>query len=465
MAPVGEKGKNIILKSGKIHISKEAFRNMITHVLRFGNENFIEEERGVMGFCFGKINPEGKNINLITALPIIHGTKVEIGLSKENFALMGFKNVIDKYTTQDLHLIGWYHSHPGWGLFLSESDIKNHHFYQNDQNPYSFAIVFDHTLVGKDGNFGFEIYRLNNYSEMMSKDYHKLEYELEIPNTLDFFKWIQKFIEDANKKAPILIKELSEIKEAVPEDLQEIPKIKELKKEIKNKDEFFDTTSIISGIQEGSSKFLEKIKPLLGEQLEHWANDIYKDSLNGTELISTSITQMKDKLTLGMDKMEKWFKLNLDQILNKFKTKINDYIEIRMVHQKQVTDQILNLKEEMTNSCKITLETNINNIIKDLENQILILSGKIDSLDQNGISMERLINEYSDKFSKFSEETNQISSNILSSIKSNISPLGANFNAEIDKFNKELNSIKEIFDKAENTFKKLQNVVNNLKEL
>jgi len=62
-------------KEGKVHISKEAFRNMITHVLRFGNaalENSVE----VMGICLGKLHPNGKDILLLNAIPIFHGTQI-----------------------------------------------------------------------------------------------------------------------------------------------------------------------------------------------------------------------------------------------------------------------------------------------------------------------------------------------------------------------------------------------------
>ena len=40
----------------EIFIKKEAFRNMLTHVLRFGNEA-LEKSIEVLGVCIGKYDP------------------------------------------------------------------------------------------------------------------------------------------------------------------------------------------------------------------------------------------------------------------------------------------------------------------------------------------------------------------------------------------------------------------------
>ena len=111
-------------EEGKIYIKKEAFRNMITHVLRFGNEA-IEESVEVMGICIGKTVNE-KDIELINAIPITHGKKISLGFSSEDFN--SFSEVERIYSSQNLYTIGWYSSHPGWGLFFSDSAIKNQFF-------------------------------------------------------------------------------------------------------------------------------------------------------------------------------------------------------------------------------------------------------------------------------------------------------------------------------------------------
>ena len=57
----------------------------------------------------------------------------------------------------DGRIVGWYHSHPGYGLFLSHTDIETHmRFYQF--SSYAVSLVADPT----SGEFGIWIYE-NGY--------------------------------------------------------------------------------------------------------------------------------------------------------------------------------------------------------------------------------------------------------------------------------------------------------------
>jgi proteasome lid subunit RPN8/RPN11 len=50
-------------------------------------------------------------------------------------------------------IVGWYHSHPGHGLFLSQTDLNTHmQFYQF--SPYAVSLVVD----PKSNEFGIWIY-------------------------------------------------------------------------------------------------------------------------------------------------------------------------------------------------------------------------------------------------------------------------------------------------------------------
>jgi proteasome lid subunit RPN8/RPN11 len=52
----------------------------------------------------------------------------------------------------DLEIVGWYHSHPGHGVFLSADDLFIHHNFFNDGT--SIAFVVD-PLNGDEGVFGW----------------------------------------------------------------------------------------------------------------------------------------------------------------------------------------------------------------------------------------------------------------------------------------------------------------------
>ncbi|MGV9174278.1 MAG: Mov34/MPN/PAD-1 family protein [Promethearchaeia archaeon] len=116
-----------VTEKGKVVITKEAFFKMMTHVLRFAHED-LDECIEVMGVCIGK--QEGDTMRVVNAIPITHGNKVEVGFSNEDYA--AFAQVDEHYSEKGLYSIGWYHSHPGWGLFsLTQTRKTNYHISQN----------------------------------------------------------------------------------------------------------------------------------------------------------------------------------------------------------------------------------------------------------------------------------------------------------------------------------------------
>ena len=438
-------------EEGKIYIKKEAFRNMITHVLRFGNEA-IEESVEVMGICIGKTVNE-KDIELINAIPITHGKKISLGFSSEDFN--SFSEVERIYSSQNLYTIGWYSSHPGWGLFFSDSAIKNQYFFQNDNKPYGFYIVFDHTLMGKEGNLGFEIFRLNDYTDEKNTEYHIVPYELELPNTLEYFKWVQKFVEDTQKKAPILIKEINELTEPSPSELQEIPAPEETLLEVE---------PIISGFQEGASKFADIFMDNFKSQLGNWTKDVKEGSLIGSKLIKNATSSMKDKISNGMSKVETWFKRNLDEISNNFKENIAKYVDARIDAQKDLKTQFTISKDEISNDLKNLVETNSNNVLNKIENSIKGISAETNNTNNITVKLEEKINNTKEKISIISNELESYSNEIDNIVSAEVSSLEQNFTNDIEKLNTELNGIKELYLQMNKASKKLQKIINSLKK-
>ena len=66
-----------------------------------------------------------------------------------------FKKLLKKYN--DFQIVGWYHSHPGYGVFMSEVDVKSHKTYFRE--PYHVALVVDPIRMEyqffKVGEFGY----------------------------------------------------------------------------------------------------------------------------------------------------------------------------------------------------------------------------------------------------------------------------------------------------------------------
>ena len=114
-----------LLDDGNVFITSNAFRKMIQHVFKYGNDA-LEEKQEVMGICFGSREAPMK---ITEVIPIRHGDEVELGLGPGVEEIIN--HIRDQYLEKELYLIGWYHSHLGYGIYLSNSDRANHLFFQN----------------------------------------------------------------------------------------------------------------------------------------------------------------------------------------------------------------------------------------------------------------------------------------------------------------------------------------------
>jgi proteasome lid subunit RPN8/RPN11 len=450
-----------ISKEGKVIISKEAFRNMITHVLRFGNEE-LENSVEVLGICLGKKVENTNNVRVVNAIPLFHGTKAEIGLSADEYKSIGIHKIEERYESQGISIVGWYHSHPGWGLYYSESDIKHHQFYQNGKKPLGFGIVFDYTLMNKEGELGLEVYRLDDYLDNFNTQYHVVEYELEKPNTLEYFKWVQKFSEDLQKKAPILIKEINEITEKVPENLQEIPSQGSHEAQVESKDQKLD--SFISGVQQGTSQFSKIFMDVFKDQLTNWSEDVNHGALKGTEQIAKSISQMKEKTSLGLDKIERWFELTLAEILNESKKKFANYIDKHLIIQEELKNQFTQTKTEISTTLNSELQNKSKDLLSNIESKTELLSEKLQATETLYNKINNLVNISSEKTSKVSDQIKETYDKFPGKIHDTLEPLGQDLKKKVENISNELSEIKKTHEKMEKTINKLQTVINELNE-
>ncbi|MFX1591619.1 MAG: hypothetical protein ACFFB6_02775 [Promethearchaeota archaeon] len=444
-------------KNGKIFIKKEAFRNMITHVLRFGSEA-LEESAEVLGICLGKYNEVDNRIIVENAIPITHGEKVEIGFNKEMYEL--FAQIEKKYSSR---LIGYYHSHPSWGLYLSESDLGNIQYFQNEKFPQGFCIVFDHTLMNKAGYLGFEIFRLDDYS--ITDKYSSVSFEIEIPSTLEYFKWIQKFMEDFQRKNPILIKEINEIVEQIPGDLQEIP-TSEIPEQIEEElMEYPEITSIISGFKQGSEKFSEVFMNTFKTQLGDWINDIERGSSQGTEYIGNTVNKMKEAVMSGLKKVSNWFKKTLDNTINEFEKSISNYVDTRIADHRQVTEEISVVKDNLVNNLNNLIEININKINSEIEDLVNSTTQKLEETTQINVRNEEVIKQLENYLNTINNQVNSFTQDIKEKQDTLIDPLRTSIDEKINKLTEELDPFKNNYSEIRNLLDKLQKIITDFRNL
>jgi len=449
---------------GKVIIKKEAFRNMVTHVLRYGS-TALDDSVEVMGVCMGKQAPNKKDLIVVNAIPITHGSSVEVGFSPEDY--VAFAELDEKFASEGLYAVGWYHSHPGWGLFFSDTDIRNHLFYQKEQTPYAFGIVFDHTIMGQEGDFGFEVYRLDDHNKGTAANYIKVPYELEIPSTLEYFRWVQKFIEDSQKKNPVLIKELNEMGPIQPtkDELQEIPIPDGVMPEEAKLEKYPQIVPIITGFQEGVKKLNESFAGTFKDQIGLWSNDVKEGATKGSRLMRNTLSEMKDAISFGMDKVKGWFEKNLEEIISEFKTDVTEYLQIRIKAQKELVKDLPGIQEEITKGINTAVQDKINGIIEEINKRSKVITEAIDNASKDNVKIEELVNKSSESVGNIATEIAKFSEDLGKEIDASLGPLESNISKELVQLNSELKTIKDNYSNAKEVFEKLQKAVMEIRNL
>ncbi len=131
----------------RVFISITAWQNLWNH-------SMTDLKREVGGGIIGAkyIDDQGLYVNIVASLGAIHALERRANVTFTHDTWIEMNDCIDS-DYSDMCIIGWYHTHPGFGAFLSEDDqfIHRNFFTQ----PYQIAIVID-PLQNKLKLFRFE---------------------------------------------------------------------------------------------------------------------------------------------------------------------------------------------------------------------------------------------------------------------------------------------------------------------
>lgn len=441
----------------KVKIKMDAFIRMMTHVLRFGNEA-LDESVEVMGVCVGKIDDTEKLIDLMNVVPIQHGLPVSTGFAKEDIEL--YAQLDKEYQEKGMKILGWYISRPGWGLDFTDITVQNHRFFQTETNPHGFVIIFDHTMMGIEKEFGFKIYTLKDFKK--SNDHQELLYEIEVPSSLNVYKWVQKFVEDSQRLTPILIKEL---KERSHRELQEIPLSKEdlLIESIKDYTDQIELT--VSGFRNGILKLDEYVGNTYKSQLNDWIKDMTQGTLKGTEFIGGSLNQLKNTVSDGLKDVQNFFNTTFTEISSLFKKNITEYINKRVIGQKELKNEIsASLNSLIENSMKRIYE-DVKERVNPLEEIIVSLITIIENSDNLNLKLIKLTDELNSLNKNAENDLLSLNKNIPEYIEDFFSPLKTQINEKFELLDSELTPTKENYSEIQILLEKLQKIITEFRNL
>jgi len=143
----------------RVRIYPLALGKIVKHALTSPN-------REVAGLLIGKLNGQILEIwDAVTGEQ--RGTTAFVYLDEEVMAQVAHELL---QSGSDLYIIGWYHSHPGFDVFLSPTDVETQRRYQM-MFPKAVALVIDPIEYGrtrKISSLKFKVFRISKEGKVVS---------------------------------------------------------------------------------------------------------------------------------------------------------------------------------------------------------------------------------------------------------------------------------------------------------
>ncbi len=202
---------------GRVFLNLEIYKTVIATTVRYANSRIPDEEWAeVYGLLYGFTKND--DVYITEAIPFTHTKKqrhiLKVEFDEEDYALAA--SIESEYYTRDppQYIVGWYHSHPGIKLMLSQDDVKNQLAWQTN-NPLAIALVFNHVRLIKQVEVaarkgdplrqlrldsGFLIFRLDDPNRGIEAAFHEVPFEFTdfamdeqfVNNAQEFVQWVTK---------------------------------------------------------------------------------------------------------------------------------------------------------------------------------------------------------------------------------------------------------------------------------
>ncbi|HUX99554.1 MAG TPA: hypothetical protein VMV49_08380 [Candidatus Deferrimicrobium sp.] len=178
----------IIEEKGEVILTKRIYEDMLLYALSYANKMIPRSEwKEVYALIVGKIKKD--DVIITEIVPMTSGSEVEVEFQNEHYTKAA---IIDSMAAErNEFIVGWFHTHPGLGLFLSPTDILNQLGYQS-LNEKAIAIVFDFTQW-TPLKPGFAIFRLDDPSIGQSSYFHSVKWQIKDANKQLFAESISLF--------------------------------------------------------------------------------------------------------------------------------------------------------------------------------------------------------------------------------------------------------------------------------
>ncbi len=416
---------------------------MVLHVLRFGNKARNHSQCiEVMGVLIGHLedgeDKKFKNVVIEDSVPISHGSSVEVEFSINDYIF--FEKANSMYYDKGFFIVGWYHSHPllfQHKIFFSPTDVKNQFGWQNELNPSGIALVFDHAYLEHPDDLGFKAIRLTNPTDIRDSSVHDVKAIVEPPNDLEYYFKIVDLINCVYSNEPPITEE-NETADIFG-DVQ-VPELNQLR----FKQPEIDQHKIIESVQIGLSNFIDlSLTPLIN-YLNSISKNISGEIENNNIEIRNNLSQLKNLVNSGIDKIQRKYKDDLNSELFNAEGYVDDFLDQIDVYHDEIGKILREIEEfvqeKLNISFKEKFEALKNDFSKDHDewsSKIMNLNGNLTTNLENLEKLENSLNILSDKIitikdatlekiKRMQKETSDLTSKKHGLIKNSISDLQKN---------------------------------------
>ncbi|MBA7500925.1 hypothetical protein ES703_106750 [subsurface metagenome] len=399
-----------------VKIKSLAYYKMILHVLRFGNRARNNSQCiEVMGVLIGHLadgeDKKFKNVIIEDAIPISHGSSVEVEFSINDYIF--FEKANSLYLEKNWFMVGWYHSHPNLfqhKIFFSPTDVKNQFGWQNELNPSGIALVFDHAYLDSPDDPGFRAIRLTNPSNIRDSKVHQVKTIVETPDNFEYYFKIIELINNVHSREPPITEENETM------DIFGDVKVPELS-QLQFKQPEINQRKIIDSFQVGLANFLDlSLTPLINF-LNSLSVNISANIEGNNIKIRKNLTLLKDMINAGIDKIQRKYKDDLNSELFKAEGYVDDFLDQIDGYQEEIAKLLKEInvivKEKVNTLFKEKFEGLINDFSRDFDDCQKKLIGYNGSVSINLGNLEKLENS----LNSLSEQIKSIKSATLDKIK------------------------------------------------
>jgi proteasome lid subunit RPN8/RPN11 len=165
--------KTAPLRSGeRMLVSVKSVLKIASHALKYANERIPRQHWvEVIGLLAGQLSDDESVLNIEDAYPMGHGDAIYAEIKDYKNYVRAFNDIKKK----GYFICGWYHSHPSYGLFISQEDFGTQSRYQRLWNR-SIALVVDPYMI--DGkSLGFDIFQ----ADLKAKKWFTVPFDLKEP--------------------------------------------------------------------------------------------------------------------------------------------------------------------------------------------------------------------------------------------------------------------------------------------